>query len=275
MSVETKFYNPAVMIKAEVIDATTNSADAISNLADFNPNTTWTAGTTADQFIMIDTHQTSDYDDVEAYGIYIANYKTDWGVGDKDMQLRFGFSDDDISYTYLTTIVNAPVIEHNGGRIFMFDFGLSLNHRYYALNLINAPASGDLIEIGQVFLATVETIETRGEYPLTDVDLFLNDSRELANGRIVASARALSPVRKITRKYSFISDAQKLPFDNVYAGCGGRRRPFLMNEGSGVEDILWMHFMRDEPQVQEIDEEFFRVTMQAREVPYIEDGEVF
>ena len=157
----------------------------------------------------------------------------------------------------------------------MFDLGFALNHRYYNLMLIDAPVSGDLIEVGQLFLATVETISTRGEYPLTDVDLFLNDASELANGRTVTSARALAPVREITRKYSFISDAGKLPFDNVYAGCGGRRRPFLMSEGSDVEDIYWMQFLRDKPQVQEIDEEFFRVTMQAREVPYIEDGEVY
>ena len=123
MATTTTFLTMPIMRDAVVDSATSNSADAIANLIDFNLDTTWTPSSNSTQVIDIDTQKVSSPTpnspiSVSAIGVWIANNDIDFSVSSPDtgsgITLQGSFSHDDISYT--GTAVND--YEPNGGNMF-------------------------------------------------------------------------------------------------------------------------------------------------------------
>lgn len=274
MATTTTFYIPQALKKAEVVDADYNQDDATAFLLDDNPNTSWITPNTADQEIEIDTNQTTPT--VDSYGIWIRNYETDWGLSGEQVKIRLGWSNTQgsgYSYDWGFASGSLPFIENDGGAIFINSVSPALTtYRYFIMGFGFLPASPPMIEIGQMFFMQTFALEARGEYPLRDQPAYLNKFANLENGRRLSSPRALDSVRTFERNFSLIDSTNKGYWDSIIDGTQGGRKPFLFQEGSDINEIVWVYLL--DHSIQEIDHDFFRAKMRLQEVPYIRENEV-
>lgn len=276
MATTTTFYIPAPLKKAVVVDADYNEPDAIAYLLDDNPNTSWITDNAADQEIEIDTHYAASWPTVDTYGIWIRNYMTDWGVGGESIKIRLGWSNTQGSgYTYDWTYSSGslPFAENNGGAIFLNDSDPVIStYRYFKIGFGYLPVSPEMPEIGQLFLMTKYNLEARGEYPLRDQPTYLNNFANLENGRRLSSAKALDSVSIFERNFTLIDATNKGYWDAIIDGTQDGRKPFLLQEGTNVNEIVWVYLL--EHSIQEMDHDFYRGKMRLQEVPYIRENEV-
>lgn len=267
MATTTTFYIPQALKKAEVIDADYNQDDATAFTLDDNPNTSWITPNSSAQIIEIDTNQTTPI--VDAYGIWIRNYGTDWGISGEGVKIILGWSNTaGAGYSFDT----AGFIENNGGPVFIRAVTELSTYRYFEVGFQQLPASPPMIEIGQLFLMQTFALEARGEYPLIDQPAYLNNFTNLENGRRLSSPRALDSVRTFERNFSLIDSTNKGYWDSIINGTQGGRKPFLFQEGTNVNEIVWVYLL--DHSIQEIDNDYFRAKMRLQEVPYIRENEV-
>ena len=79
MATTVTFYVPTPLKKARVVAADYEQSDAIAFCLDDHPNRAWETTNSAEQYIEIDTNYSSNHPTVDAYGVFIRNYLTDWG----------------------------------------------------------------------------------------------------------------------------------------------------------------------------------------------------
>jgi hypothetical protein len=269
MATTTTFYIPQALKKAEVVASDFNEDDAIAFTLDDNPNTSWISPSSAAQIITIDTHFSANWPTVDAFGLWIRNYETDWGESGEGVKIALGWSNGVSSgYSY----GDLEFVENNGGAIFIHNESPLSTFRYFQIVFNDLPTCPPNIEVGQLFLMQTIALEARGEFPLRDQPAYLNKFSNLENGRRLSSPRALDSVRTFERNFSLIDSTNKGYWDAIIDGTQGGRKPFLFQEGTNVNEIVWVYLL--DHSIQEIDHDYFRGKMRLQEVPYIRENEV-
>ena len=281
MSTTTSFLTMPIMRDAVIDSATSNSADAIANLIDFNLDTVWTPSSTAQQTITVDTQSVVHASPIPspiptptigvmAAGIWIANSDVDFSVSTgSGMTVRALFSDDDgVSDPYAGTAIHN--YEPNGGSMFWFTFS-EQNARYWQFQIDGL--SGTLPQVGQIFFLTTRTLNARPEFPKRDEPLFHNNVANLTGGRKKVSAQSLNSQQIFDRNFTLINDTEKTTLENVYKDSQGSLLPFIYQESTTMDEAFICRLQQEKLDAQEIDFAYFKANMKFEQLPFILDGD--
>lgn len=288
------FYTAEINRNAIVYGTWYSQGVGTDNLFDGNLNTSWKANSTymTDSFL-IDTcpQDETAYNagrgvpsgSLDTLGVWLPNYSnnhpnTRWELFySKHVPISSVPSNTDWIYSHgggggLGTVYWTGITEFP---IWLNSWSTSYQRRFYRIALWTNISHR--IEIGQFFLMKKRTIQTRPEYPLKKNAEYFNDVVTMGGGKEYVSAQAQNCIYNFDQKYTFLSEANKTAFDDVFHACSGQLMPFIYQPDEGL-DITKAHLCRlisNKDVTTEPYNHYYKSGLKFKTLPFIEDRQNF
>lgn len=236
-------------------------------LMDGNLKTFWSPSNNNDQYIWIDTcpQAAADYaagkgkasGSYDSFGLWLINYGIDFST------TRIWLTSQAAASSGSAELV---MWNHSTGPLFFADLNVALNKRYVGIYFESLPA---VPKLGQIMLTNKYTLNIPNQYPIQDVDEYLNDTVKSADGTKYTCVLGKRPIKHFRRNYSLFASADVTILNNVFDACKGSVNPFIFQEGTLVTEAFLCKLDHDISNNQDESYSYSTDTIEFSSLPYI------